>query len=192
VHTLAHISDVHFGREDPPVVEGLLQDLQGRAPTLTVVSGDFTQRARPSQYRRAAEFLAKLPKPHLVVPGNHDIPLWNVVARAFWPLRNYKRFITPDTRPTFEAPGLWVMGVNTARRIAWTRHGFWKDGHVSAGQLTDIRARSVAQPPGTVRVLAAGRPAARDHRRRQAGDRQARRRRHRSVAGRPSAPRVRG
>src|SRR4051794_38240399 len=73
MRTIAHISDIHFGKTDPVVVEGLVKDLEGRHPTLLVASGDFTQRARERQYRAAAAFMTRLPTPQLVVPGNHDI-----------------------------------------------------------------------------------------------------------------------
>src|SRR5688572_14058646 len=69
MRTIAHISDIHFGRVDPAVVEGLVADLSGREPSLLVVSGDFTQRARRRQYEAAAAFLKRLPTPQLVVPG---------------------------------------------------------------------------------------------------------------------------
>src|SRR5215203_2252501 len=99
MRTIAHISDIHFGRTDPPVVEGLVKDLAGRHPSLLVMSGDFTQRARERQYRDAAAFMARLPGPQLVVPGNHDIPLYDVIRRFFFPLSRYRKHITPDLRP---------------------------------------------------------------------------------------------
>src|SRR5687767_11534600 len=83
MRTIAHISDLHFGRVDPPVVEGLAADLARRKPTLLVVSGDFTQRARRKQYEQAAGFLKRLPGPQLVVPGNHDIPMFDIIRRFF-------------------------------------------------------------------------------------------------------------
>src|SRR6185503_12471780 len=101
MRTIAHISDVHFGRTDPAVVEGLIKDLSEREPSLLVVSGDFTQRARERQYAAAAAFLKRLPAPQLVVPGNHDIPLFDIVRRFFFPLARYRRHITADLRPAY-------------------------------------------------------------------------------------------
>src|SRR3954453_20827658 len=90
MRTIAHISDLHFGKVDPPVAEGLIADLAGRKPDLLVVSGDFTQRARARQYEDAAAFLRRLPTPQLVVPGNHDIPMydWGFIPRFVAPLHN--------------------------------------------------------------------------------------------------------
>jgi 3',5'-cyclic AMP phosphodiesterase CpdA len=114
MRTIAHISDVHFGRTDPAVVEGLVQDLSSRHPSVLVVSGDFTQRARARQYRAAAEFLKRLPTPQLVVPGNHDIPLYDIIRRFFFPLNRYRKYITKDLRPVYQDEELFVLGINTA------------------------------------------------------------------------------
>src|SRR3954471_6899322 len=119
MRTIAHISDLHFGRIDPPVVEALAADLAAHKPDLLVVSGDFTQRARAGQYKAAAEFLKRLPKPQLVVPGNHDIPMydWFFLPRFLAPLRNYRRYITRDLRPFYQDDELVVLGINTARSL---------------------------------------------------------------------------
>jgi len=85
MRTIAHISDLHFGRLDPPVAEGLVGDLTRQKPDLLVVSGDFTQRAREGQFRQAADYLKRLPTPQLVIPGNHDVPLFDVFRRFFVP-----------------------------------------------------------------------------------------------------------
>ncbi|BBO82852.1 hypothetical protein DSCO28_34180 [Desulfosarcina ovata subsp. sediminis] len=37
--TLAHISDLHFGREVSPVIDGLSVSLEAARPDLVVVSG---------------------------------------------------------------------------------------------------------------------------------------------------------
>src|SRR5688500_3119965 len=115
MRTIAHISDLHFGRIDPPVVEGLVSDLAQRQPTLVVVSGDFTQRARRKQYEQAADYLARLPTPHLDVPENHDTPMFDLTRRIFFPLHRYRHYITRDLRPSYQADELFVLGINTAR-----------------------------------------------------------------------------
>src|SRR5256885_14849667 len=113
MRTIAHISDIHFGRTDPAVVEGLVQDLSERAATLLIVSGDFTQRGRERQYADASAFLRRLPSPQLVVPGNHDIPLFDIIRRFFFPLRRYRRYISTDLRPVYQDEELFVLGINT-------------------------------------------------------------------------------
>ncbi len=75
MHTVAHLSDLHFGRTDPQVVSALTVALQNLNPDLVVISGDLTQRAKHSEFREARTFIAQLPGETLVVPGNHDVPL---------------------------------------------------------------------------------------------------------------------
>lgn len=154
MRTIAHISDLHFGRTDPDVVEGLARDLADRKPDLLVVSGDFTQRARPSQYAAAAAFLKRLPTPQLVVPGNHDIPMhdWGFLPRLFSPLRNYTRYITRDLRPSYQDDELCVLGINTARSLTH------KSGWMSEEQLLDIKLRVCPLPPSVVRVVVTHHP----------------------------------
>lgn len=89
---IVHISDTHFGTEVLPVVNALKQTIQTLAPDIIILSGDITQRARTSQFSAAADFMASLPaKAKLVIPGNHDIPLFNVFKRLVTPYGNYKK-----------------------------------------------------------------------------------------------------
>lgn len=54
---LLHLSDLHFGRlASRTIVADLLAETHRQAPDLIVVSGDLTQRARPSQFRAAHAF----------------------------------------------------------------------------------------------------------------------------------------
>src|ERR1700754_1938081 len=101
MRTIAHLSDLHFGRTDPMVVRGAIESVCRIKPDLVVISGDLTQRARSHQFRAARAFLDRLPKPQIVVPGNHDIPLWNILARTFSPLRKYRRIVSRDLEPFF-------------------------------------------------------------------------------------------
>jgi 3',5'-cyclic AMP phosphodiesterase CpdA len=133
VRTLAHLSDLHFGRVDTELEEALLRDLAEVRPHLVVVSGDLTQRARQSQFAAARRFLDRLPAPHLVVPGNHDIPLYDVVRRAVRPLHRYRRMIQDELMPTFRDEELAVLGLTTARAAAW------KEGRISREQIEAIR-----------------------------------------------------
>ncbi|MGH7215051.1 MAG: metallophosphoesterase family protein [Tepidisphaeraceae bacterium] len=158
MRTIAHISDLHFGRVDDSVAEGLVGDLHAQSPNLVVASGDFTQRARAKQYAAARAFLGRLPKPQLVVPGNHDIPLWDVVRRFFFPLHRYRWFISKDLRPVHEDDQLLVIGINTARSFSWTWNGFWKDGKISEEQLLDVRLRACPLPHTVFKVVVTHHP----------------------------------
>jgi 3',5'-cyclic AMP phosphodiesterase CpdA len=147
VRTIAHISDLHFGREDPAVVEALVEDLAEHPPSLVAVSGDLTQRARRGQFAAARRFLGRLPAPVVAVPGNHDLPLFNLPARIAAPLWGYRRHVAADPEPFVHDEELAVMGVNTARRAKW------KDGRLSRAQIARIRDRFGPIPERVFKVV---------------------------------------
>ncbi|NOT48419.1 MAG: metallophosphoesterase [Acidobacteria bacterium] len=130
---IVHISDIHFGSEDQGVVERLVEKIIELEPHLIVVSGDLTQRARKSQFEQAREFLNRLPQPQVVVPGNHDVPLYNAFDRFVHPLDKYKKFVSDDLEPFFQDDEMAVIGVNTARSLTI------KGGRISAEQVAKIR-----------------------------------------------------
>jgi 3',5'-cyclic AMP phosphodiesterase CpdA len=133
--TLVHLSDVHFGRVDETVVAAIVPLIHRLAPDLVVVSGDLTQRAKPEQFRAARRFLDSLPQPQIVVPGNHDIPLYNVFQRFVQPLNKYRRFISQDTEPFYVDDEMAVAGVNTARSLTI------KDGRINEEQMQRLHDR---------------------------------------------------
>ena len=133
MRTLLHVSDLHFGRVDRSLVEPLLARAHELAPDLVVVSGDFTQRARRREYKAAHAFLERLPAPRLVVPGNHDIPLWDVIRRFASPLGRYRHYITDELAPFYQDDEIAVLGINTAR--SFTR----KYGRINADQIAHAR-----------------------------------------------------
>jgi 3',5'-cyclic AMP phosphodiesterase CpdA len=133
--TVAHLSDLHFGRDVPAVAEALVADLRAVAPTLTVISGDFTQRARRKEFAAAQAYLARLPHPQLVVPGNHDVPLFDILRRFLAPLKRYCRFISSDLDPSYGDDEILVVGLNTARSFTW------KNGRISVEQIAALEKR---------------------------------------------------
>lgn len=130
---IAHLSDLHFGTEVPEVVEALALDLRQVKPDLLLVSGDLTQRARKSQFARAAEFLNRIPAPKLVVPGNHDVPLFNLYRRFINPLAAYHSYFPQDAESDYKDEEVLVLGLNSARRFRWRR------GQLSAQQLAQMQ-----------------------------------------------------
>lgn len=149
---IAHLSDLHFGRVDPAIVEGVVEDVARAKPHLVVVSGDLTQRARRAEFDAAATFLARMPAPVLAVPGNHDVPLYDVARRFLAPLARYRTRISDQLCPRHEDEELSVLGLNTARSFTW------KDGAVDDEQLDVVRAWGGAVPPGRFRVLVTHHP----------------------------------
>ena len=152
---IAHLSDVHFGAHDPVVVAGAEAWLAEQRPDLVVISGDFTQRARVEQYRLAGAFLDRLEAAGLAtlgVPGNHDVPLYDVLRRFVRPLHRYRRYIDDDLCPWFENSRLAVLGINTARSLTF------KDGRINREQMAQIRERFRAVPEERTKVLVTHHP----------------------------------
>lgn len=152
---LLHISDTHFGTEKPDVVAALLQLASAQKPDVVVLSGDITQRATRAQYAAAARFVAQLaPAPVVAIPGNHDIPLFDLASRVLWPYARYARAFGRELEPCFDTPDVRVIGVNTTR---WYRH---QDGAVSARQVERV-ARLLAQArPAQWRIVLVHQPVA--------------------------------
>jgi 3',5'-cyclic AMP phosphodiesterase CpdA len=151
--TIAHISDVHFGREDPEIVAGLLASVERAAPDLVVVSGDLTQRAKKRQFRAARAFLRELPEvPRIVVPGNHDVSATNLFERAIRPLARYKRYITDDMNPFYEDGEVAVAGINTVRIAAV------KDGRLNLSQVRTACEQLGSAGAGSVRIVVTHHP----------------------------------
>ena len=121
MRTIAHLSDPHFGRIEPATVQALIATVTEARPDIVVVSGDLTQRAKEREFQEARLFLEALPSPQIVVPGNHDVPLYNVFARALKPLRNYQRYISEDLEPFYSDDEIAIVGVNTARSLGRKR-----------------------------------------------------------------------
>lgn len=149
---LAHISDLHFGTEDPQMVEALVSDLQAINPHLLAISGDLTQRARRQEFAAARAFLDRLPFPKLIVPGNHDIPLYDIGRRFLRPLHRYRRYITDDLSPVFIDEEIAVLGINTARSATW------KNGRISLDQIRGIRSTLCGPSNGRFRIVVTHHP----------------------------------
>jgi 3',5'-cyclic AMP phosphodiesterase CpdA len=151
--TVLQISDSHFGTERPEVARALREWVGQQAPDLLVLSGDITQRARRSQFDAARRFVDSLNVPcRLAIPGNHDIPLFNLLARAFAPYANYARSFGEDLEPIHEVEDLLVIGVNTTRA---RRH---KDGEVSPAQIDRVAERVRRAARGQLRVIVVHQP----------------------------------
>ena len=152
MRTLLHLSDLHFGRIDPATLEPLLATAKEIRPDVVLVSGDLTQRARSRQFREARDFLSALPQPQIVVPGNHDVPLYNVALRFADPLANYRRYITDDLEPFFRDDEIAVAGINTARSLTF------KGGRINERQVARVRERLCALPETVARVIVTHHP----------------------------------
>jgi len=152
MRTIAHLSDPHFGRIDAAIVHALITAVTEARPDVVVVSGDFTQRAKEREFQEARRFLDALPSPQIVVPGNHDVPLYNVYARAMKPLRNYQRYISEDLEPFYSDDEITIVGINTARSLTF------KNGRINTRQVARSCARLEACGENRTRVIVSHHP----------------------------------
>src|ERR1700686_3738502 len=152
MRTLAHLSDPHFGRLERATVRALIATVTEARPDIVVVSGDLTQRAKEREFQEARQFLEALPSPQIVVPGNHDVPLYNVLARALKPLRNYQRYISKDLEPFYSDEEIAIVGINTARSLTF------KNGRVNRQQVARSCARLEACGENRTRIIVSHHP----------------------------------
>ncbi|RSZ57373.1 metallophosphoesterase [Massilia atriviolacea] len=152
MRTLVHLSDLHFGRVDDKLLAPLRELIERVAPDVLVVSGDLTQRAKSEEFEAAKAWLDTLPGPQIIVPGNHDISLYNVFRRFLQPLTRYKRYITDDLDPIYVDQEIAVLGVNTARSLTF------KDGRVNEEQVATIRKQLDGLDPAITRIIVTHHP----------------------------------
>jgi 3',5'-cyclic AMP phosphodiesterase CpdA len=151
---IAQISDLHFGRHSDAAAEDLLASLRENNPDLVVLTGDLTQRARAGEFIQARHFLNRISQPKLVVPGNHDIPLYNLLHRFLTPFAKYHQHISSLglAGDLFSNQEIAVLGLNTARRFAHT------SGRISSKQISLVRRTFSAVPGGVFKILATHHP----------------------------------
>jgi 3',5'-cyclic AMP phosphodiesterase CpdA len=152
MRTLVHLSDLHFGRVDDALLAPLRELIERIAPDVVVVSGDLTQRAKSAEFEAARAYLDTLPGPQIIVPGNHDISLYNVFRRFLQPLARYKRYITDDLDPIHVDDQIAVLGINTARSLTF------KDGRVNQEQIAKMREELAGLDPSITRVVVTHHP----------------------------------
>ncbi len=152
---LLQISDPHFGTEQPPVVAALLALVERLRPDVCLLSGDITQRARRNQFAAARRFVDRLaPARVLVIPGNHDIPLFDLPARLCWPYRNFRTAFGDALEAELASDDLLVLALNT------TRPRRRKHGEVSPEQVERVARRLRDAPVDQLRIVVTHQPAA--------------------------------
>jgi 3',5'-cyclic AMP phosphodiesterase CpdA len=150
VRRIFHISDVHFGPPHlPRLAQGTLEFIDSHRPDLVVISGDLTQRAKPEQFRQARAFVDQIPVPTLVVPGNHDVPMYRVWERVFSPFGAYRAHFSTELEPLYRDDELLVVGINTA--FNWTL----KDGRIPLSRLLEVGELCASVPESVLKVVVA-------------------------------------
>lgn len=126
---IVHLSDLHFGFHREALVGPLLDRVNRARADLVVVTGDLTHRGRPGQFRAAAGFLSRIEAPVMAVPGNHDVPLYNIPVRFLVPWAGYRQAIDTDLAPTRAAGSIRVLGLNSVDPFTWQR-GVIREGEI--------------------------------------------------------------
>jgi len=152
MRTIVHLSDLHFGRLDARLVQPLLAAIRDLSPALVAISGDLTQRARRDQFAEARTFIQALERPFLVVPGNHDVPLYDLARRFLRPLGRYREFIADDLEPVYVDEEIAVMGLNSARALTFGR------GRLNARQIRRAAGRLRGVDPQLVKIIVTHHP----------------------------------
>src|SRR3954447_18588729 len=152
MRVIAHISDRHFGYNDPHLARSLTQTLTDLRPHVLVVSGDLVEHATDPEFLSAREFLETLPRPQIVVPGNHDLPFYNLWRRFTEGLSKYRRFITDDLTPAFMDDEIAVVGACSAHLYPV------KSGQITDSQLDELVGLFSKIPAGLTRVLVTHHP----------------------------------
>jgi 3',5'-cyclic AMP phosphodiesterase CpdA len=171
---IAHLSDIHFGAQDPAATAALPGYLRSLQPDVVVISGDFTQRARAGQFAHAAEWVRSVGLPVLAVPGNHDLSVYAFWRRILFPLTRYERMaavFSPSRDVLIPAPkilgridcawrwdfpqfGWRFIGLNSARRLAADVRQPLTNGGLSERQIALVeREKSELAPNFSLAVI---------------------------------------
>ena len=129
------LSDLHFGFHRTELIEPMLTLVRRLNIDLALIAGDVSHRGRPEQLEMAASFLRRMELPIVAVPGNHDVPLFNIPLRLIRPYQGFCQQISPDLAPTRRAGQVQVFGVNSVDPFAWQRGIIHRDdfARVEAG-----------------------------------------------------------
>jgi 3',5'-cyclic AMP phosphodiesterase CpdA len=152
MRTLVHLSDLHFGRVDPRLLEPLTRLVNATRPHVVAVSGDLTQRAKPEQFQQARAWLDTLQAPKVVVPGNHDVPYYRVLERFVSPLGAYQAHFDANVEPDYVDEEIAVIGINSARSLTF------KGGRINEEQLERLRTRLAPLPRGLLKIVVTHHP----------------------------------
>ncbi len=149
---IIQLSDLHFGSNDIHITDELQKTVIALNPDVVVVSGDLTTRARTAEFLAAKEFLNALPGKQIIIPGNHDISLYNIFRRFYKPLRRFKKIIDLNTDPKFVNSEVIVIGLNSSRSFTI------KGGNISGRQIQKVQEILRAVPRDIIKIVATHHP----------------------------------
>lgn len=153
---LFHVSDVHFGAEDPAALAWFAERVAAEKPHAVIMTGDLTMRATKREFQAGGAWLQSLGVPVTVEVGNHDIPYyWDPFRRLFAPYQRYAAIERMIEKP-LDLPGVTVVPLKTTARAQWRWN--WSKGRVSSGSLRRALALIEQAPKDHLILVAAHHP----------------------------------
>ncbi len=130
---LFHVSDLHFGYEDRAALDWFMAEVIRERPAAVLCTGDLTMRGTAREFALAREWLAQVPVPVLLEPGNHDVPYyWYPLRRMLAPYARFRslRGVIESGR---DLPDVAVVSLKTIGRAQLRLN--WSKGRVRDREL---------------------------------------------------------
>jgi 3',5'-cyclic AMP phosphodiesterase CpdA len=150
------LADLHFGSVPMGLAETLRAAVAELAPDVIVVAGDLTMRSRRREFADVQAWLKALSAPLMLLPGNHDLPVWNIFERFSSPFARYAKATGSPLMPVFEDAQCFVLGLNTT--ASWQPHWQWQEGIARRADVIAAEKLLAAAPAGKLRVVATHHP----------------------------------
>ncbi len=153
-YSIIHLSDLHFGRIQPDILEQLdsFIKLKSNEIKIAIVTGDITQRAKKREFKAAIEFISSLKSPLFVVPGNHDVPLYNLFLRFLSPYKKFLRYMGPFAQNFYEDEDIAIYGM-------WTTNNFRvQSGELRKKDINELKEKFSRVPDHKIKIIACHHP----------------------------------
>lgn len=153
---LYHVSDVHFGYEDRAALDWFAAAVADERPALVICTGDLTMRGSAREFALAQDWLAALPAPLVLTPGNHDVPYYHHMLRRM--TRPYARYHALETALGHQTghDAIAVVPLKTVARAQFRLN--WSKGRVSGGDLDAALQGLAHQADKPLRLVAGHHP----------------------------------
>lgn len=153
---LFHVSDLHFGDEDPEALAWFAAAVADESPAGVVCTGDLTMRGSAREFAAAARWLGQLSAPVSVEPGNHDVPYYyNPLRRLLKPYAHY-RTLRETVHSELSSAELAIVPLKTVARAQLRLN--WSKGRVSKTDLASTLAGLERHADKPLRLVACHHP----------------------------------